>query len=84
MKNVKKLLLTTAFATLLGVGAFAGFSASKDAKVEKADAYSQGSVIANNKARLWVGYWMNNPFFSYADADTGIRLWIRPVSFSFS
>ena len=77
MKNVKKLLLTTAFATLLGVGAFAGFSASKDAKVEKADAYSQGSVIANNKARLWVGYWMNNPFFSYADADTGIRLWIH-------
>ena len=38
MKKISKLFLTTAFATLLGVGAFAGVSAVKEAKVEKASA----------------------------------------------
>lgn len=74
MKNVKKLLLTTAFATLLGVGAFAGFSASKDAMVEKADAYSQGSVISIDKARLWVAYDNDNPM---TKDGAVIKLWIH-------
>ncbi len=48
MKNVKKLLLTTVFATLLGVGAFAGFSAVKDeAKVEQAQALSDTGSIGD-------------------------------------
>ena len=38
---------------------------------------SAGEIIANDKARIWIGYDTSNPFYSYADAGTGIRLWIH-------
>ena len=54
---------------------------SSSAKTEAASlGYSQGSVIANDKARIWIGYDTSNPFYSYADANTGIRLWIHSTS----
>lgn len=39
-----------------------------------------GDVINNDKARIWIGYDTSNPFYDYADADTGIRLWIHSTS----
>ena len=65
--------------TAVSVGVLSTEAAEKNAIVAEA-AYSQGSVIANNKARIWIGYDTSNPFYSYADASTGIRLWIHSTS----
>lgn len=67
--------------TLVASGAFAVGSGLSHKKVESVNAeYSQGSVIANDKARIWIGYDTSNPFYSYADDNTGIRLWIHSTS----
>lgn len=63
--------------TLGGVLAIHSFNKEP---VSVSAAYSQGSVIANDKARIWIGYDSGNPFYSYADANTGIRLWIHSTS----
>ena len=41
---------------------------------------SKYTVIAKDKVRVWIGYDKDNPFYSYADANTGIRLWIHSTS----
>ena len=41
---------------------------------------SEYTVIAKNKVRIWIGYDTSNPFYSYADDNTGIRLWIHSTS----
>ena len=75
-----RLLLASALTVALGVGAT--ISGLKPAKVAKADGapYSQGSVVGKNEARIWIGYDTANPFYSYADEGTGIRLWIHSTS----
>ncbi len=45
MKKISKLFLTAAFVTLLGVGAFTGASAVKEAKVEEAEAASTDTSL---------------------------------------
>ena len=77
---MKKSSIIKLFSTLtLAVsGAFAVGLAVSSKKVEAVNAeYSQGSVIANDKARIWIGYDTSSPFYSYADENTGIRLWIH-------
>ncbi len=67
-------------AMLFGVGLGAGAAVKGNKAYKASAAYSQGSVIAINKARIWLGYDSGNPFYSYADANTGIRLWIHSTS----
>ena len=74
----KILLATLGIFAVTAIGA-AAFLGTKEVKAANA-AYSQGSVIANDKARIWIGYDTSNPFYSYADANTGIRLWIHSTS----
>ena len=77
----KRLFATSLLALTLGFGVAAGLSLAKKQNSVKVKAeYSQGSVIANDKARIWIGYDTSNPFYSYADANTGIRLWIHSTS----
>ena len=80
MKKIKLLTILSAF-TLAAAGVLGLASLKENKKAESVSAeYSQGSVIANNKARIWIGYDTGNPFYSYADANTGIRLWIHSTS----
>ena len=61
-----------------------------EAAVASSLATSQGSVIANDKARIWLGFDTSNPFYSYADPSTsdanstglngGLKLWIHSTS----
>lgn len=76
--KIKKLIPILTLAGVLSVGVV-GFSTTSKISQARA-AYSQGSVIPNNKARIWIGYDTSNPFYSYADAGTGIRLWIHSTS----
>ena len=92
MKSLKTILgialATATFGGAIAAGAVA-FNASNDGvrAVEAEGEYSQGSVIAKDKARIWIGYDTGNPFYSYADPNTsdanssglngGIKLWIH-------
>ena len=76
--KLKHLLSSLLLAGVLSFGVFAFFGHSDF--VETKAAYSQGDVVDKDKARIWIGYDTNNPFYSYADADTGIRLWIHSTS----
>lgn len=74
--KIKNAITGIALVSTLTFGAVLAIGFNK--KAEKAYAtYSQGNVIANNKARIWIGYDTGNPFYTYADASTGIRLWIH-------
>ncbi len=79
MKSLKAVIGFTLAFLGLGVVGSASFI-NKNSYHEARAAYSQGSVIANDKARIWIGYDTSNPFYSYADANTGIRLWIHSTS----
>ena len=76
--KIKKILLAAGL--LLGIGAGAVASIGWKETLETHATSSQGDVIANDKARIWIGYDTSNPFYSYADANTGIRLWIHSTS----
>lgn len=81
MKDAKLILgITLSFATV-GIASFALANVNKtDNKsfvYADGETYSQGDVVGKNKARIWIGYDLDNPFYSYADETTGIRLWIH-------
>lgn len=79
--KIKHVITAVALTTVIGFGAFGAINYGKKTNVQAAKAeYSQGSVIANDKARIWIGYDTGNPFYSYADDSTGIRLWIHSTS----
>ena len=73
-KGLIKLLIGMTLATS---GFFALNLGNKNNAITVEATYSQGDVVGNNKARIWIGYDTSNPFYSYADANTGIRLWIH-------
>ncbi len=85
MKSLKTILgialATATFGGTIAAGAVAFNTSTSGTRIAEAEGeYSQGDVIANNKARIWIGYDTANPFYSYADANTGIRLWIHSTS----
>ncbi len=79
MKKLRLITMLSAF-TLAAAGALGLNLRNKNTALSADAVYSQGSVIANNKARIWIGYDSQNPFYSYADESTGIRLWIHSTS----
>ena len=78
----RNLFLTLGLALTLGAGVAGGLSLNRGEtkEVGAEPSATQGNVIASNQARVWIGYDTNNPFYSYADANTGIRLWIHSTS----
>ena len=78
--KLKRLLSGALLATALTAGVAFGIGQGNKAVMARAETYSQGNVVAKDKARIWIGYDSGNPFYSYADANTGIRLWIHATS----
>ena len=76
--KIKKLIGLSALTGVFAIGAAVGLNVNNIKRVDAV--YSQGDVIDKGKARVWIGYDTSNPFYSYADETTGIRLWIHSTS----
>ena len=84
--KTKNTIIGIVLASSMAFAAVLGVSSNKKAITAKAT-YSQGSVIASDKARIWIGYDTTKPFYQYADPSTsdanssglngGIKLWIH-------
>lgn len=81
MKGLKVLLgislAATGVTSAVALGVVSSNKANERVQLAEAETYSQGAVIANDKARIWIGYDNERPFYDSADANTGIRLWIH-------
>ena len=78
MKGLKVLLGISLAATgvtgAVALGVVSSNKANERVQLAEAETYSQGDVIANDKARIWIGYDSSNPFHKDGAA---IKLWIH-------